>query len=359
MSFFPRTRISTSPAGRAQPFTFPSHSLPASAHDYEVRQETDCSTFGRDWIHPSSEETYRRLPLQAQSESENNNTRVELVPFPSLTFPSFFLVQPRSTSSRTSSTHTSTFETTNPTTSPTSNKPTSTSSSRERCWMTLIQDEQADALTPHARLLILIDSIRFVFFNEAEHVRIVHIKESLRRISVVDDHIGRDVSEGVLSILAEGPESLGLYLVWLEEHIGEERVQDGQWSSKAYEAEKVSSRFRSGLALARDADRSSHSRRTRSRATSLPSRPNADFDVHLCFRGTRSPPSSLSSPNPSSAIPTFELASRSRLSRTTTLRSRCSSLSSARNSPKESSPQDTLSRLSSISVRIFTSEFVW
>jgi len=112
--------------------------------------------------------------------------------------------------------------------------------------MTLIQDSD-DALVPHARLLVLIDSIRFAFFNEPEHVRIVHVKESLRRISVVDSLVGRDVSEGVLSILDEGPESLGLYLVWLEEHIGDERFEDGQWSSKAYEAEKVS------LVLAHDA----------------------------------------------------------------------------------------------------------
>ena len=69
----------------------------------------------------------------------------------------------------------------------------------------------------------------------------VHIYDSLRRIAVVDAAKGRDVREGVSTILADG-ESLGPYLVWLEDCIGQPRTQEGQFTSRAFETEQVSVR---------------------------------------------------------------------------------------------------------------------
>lgn len=68
-----------------------------------------------------------------------------------------------------------------------------------------------------------------------------HIFDSLRRIAAVDQGKGRDIKEGVCTIIADG-ESLGPYLVWLEDKIGEERIQEGQFTSRAYETELVSRR---------------------------------------------------------------------------------------------------------------------
>ena len=92
---------------------------------------------------------------------------------------------------------------------------------------------------PTGQLLLLLDSIRCAYFTESATVYDVHIYDSLRRIAAVDPAKGRDIREGVCTLLSEG-QSLGPYLVWLEDKVAEPRIEEGQFTSRAYETEQVS-----------------------------------------------------------------------------------------------------------------------